>query len=52
MYYIGEWKRAEPHGAGKMFLNNGTYYEGPFAHGDPDGIEGLYIFTDGSYKRG
>ena len=52
MHYMGEWKDGEPHGFGEMIFNNGTYYRGPFSKGNPDGDEGYFVFTDGSYKRG
>jgi hypothetical protein len=35
--YEGEWKNMTPHGKGRMHFPDGSYYEGFFNNGVPDG---------------
>ncbi len=35
-----------------MYFNNGSYFEGPFSKGEIVGEDGVYIYPNGSYKRG
>lgn len=51
-YYLGEWNKGQPEGFGKLYYQNGSYYEGPFVAGALSGRDGLYVYPDGSYKQG
>lgn len=51
-YYEGGWNAGQPTGTGKLYFDNGAYFEGPFTNGDISGEDGIYIYPDGSYKRG
>lgn len=51
-YYDGSWNNGKPSGLGKLYFPNGAYFEGPFNNGDITGEDGLYIYPDGSFKRG
>ena len=44
--YTGELKNGEPHGNGRMELDNGDRYEGEFADGTFHG-EGTYLWSNG-----
>lgn len=35
--YAGEWKNNLPHGKGKMYFTDGSYYNGYFEQGIPQG---------------
>lgn len=35
--YEGQWEKGEKHGFGKLLLQDGTYYEGQFTHGEITG---------------
>jgi hypothetical protein len=50
--YEGDWKNKRPNGIGKLYFQNGSYFEGPFNNGDITGDDGIFIYPDGSFKRG
>lgn len=41
-----------PNGVGKLYFENGCYFEGLFVNGEITGEDGLYFYPDGSLKRG
>lgn len=51
-FYDGEWQKGRPHGAGKIYGNNGIYYEGAFEQGVAYFNDGIFIYPDGSFYRG
>jgi len=51
-YYLGQWNNGQPSGTGKLYFENGSYFEGPFVNGEITGQDGIYFYPDGSYKRG
>jgi hypothetical protein len=52
VYYQGEWNKQLPHGKGKIYYLNGSYFEGYFCQGEATCTNGILIFVDGSYYRG
>lgn len=32
-FYEGTWDKGRPHGVGKLYLKNGSYFEGAFQNG-------------------
>jgi hypothetical protein len=50
--YDGEWKDGLPHGKGKVFYDNQTYFEGYFKNGVADCDDGFIVFPNGSFYRG
>ena len=49
--YTGELKGGEPHGEGRLRLDNGDLYEGEFAEGLFEG-RGVYKWSNGAVYRG
>lgn len=50
--YDGEWKNGIPHGKGKAYYDDGTYFQGYFRNGVADCNDGIIIYTDGTFYRG
>lgn len=50
--YEGEWFQGQPHGRGKLYYANGSYFEGEFNQGVADCEDGIFIYPDGSYYVG
>lgn len=50
-YYVGDWKKGQPHGEGTMTYINGNKYVGQWNAGKKDG-QGLMYYSDGSIYQG
>lgn len=49
--YEGELQGVTPHGIGKMYKSDGSFFAGRFVQGKAEG-RGLYILSDGAYFEG
>ncbi|XP_029910702.1 MORN repeat-containing protein 1-like [Myripristis murdjan] len=50
--YEGEWNKGRKHGQGKLFMRDGSYYEGEFRHGEIEGNGYRYWATTGESYSG
>jgi hypothetical protein len=52
VFYLGQWKNRLPHGKGKIYFKNGSYFEGIFKKGEAECKSGLLVYSDGSFYKG
>ena len=50
--YYGQWKYGVPHGFGRVFYNQGGYFQGTFNNGIAMCSDGIFIYPDGTFYRG
>lgn len=51
-YYQGQWVNGYMNGFGKLYFDNGNYFEGEFVQGNAYTLKGLFVYPDGSYYLG
>lgn len=50
--YVGQWIGESMNGYGKIYFDNGGYFEGEFVDGIANTNRGCFIYPDGSYYIG
>ena len=50
--YVGQWVGESMNGYGKLYFDNGGYFEGQFVNGIAATANGCFVYPDGSYYIG